>query len=843
VPHLSLYLALALVAGLAGGVLVDRPLALAESIALSGSWTFAVLAYRTAWPRVFTASLLIAVIVAGFILGQHAVDRALHTPLRDALERTSGGFALDALDDRRLEAPVAIEGRLRADAALTETGVTLSIDVASIWIDGVALTTAGGIAVGVGGAVDAPSIDRWRKGTVIRAPVLLRRPARYLNAGLADQERALARRGTTLVGAVKSGALIETIAEGPWWERAASAVRARTRAALSRHVAPRSAQSHAIATAILIGDRTGLSLDVERRLQEAGTYHVIAISGGNIAILVGTLLAVFGALGLRGRLALVGTVGVICAYAFVAEGGASVARASLMAVIYLAVRLIDQRTAAANAIGLAGAAILLMSPLAVVEVGFWLTFGATAAILVCTSRILTSRLGWRRAAVSIVAGTIAAEIALMPIAALIFQRVTLAGLGLNFVALPAMTVVQLFSMLVVALDLASLATAAEWAGGVVHLGCLALTESARALDAAPWLTWRVPSPAPLAMAIYYAAVVLAVASVRAGAAQAVSTRVLKWRRASIVAIGTAAMLFIWMAAAPAARVRASGDGRLHVTMVDVGQGDAALVTFPNGRTLIVDAGGASAGGDFDIGDRVLGPTLRARGLLGVDYLAVTHGDPDHIGGAASLVRDFEPREIWWGISVANHVPTARLRAEADRRRIAWRTLQRGDRVDIGGVEVLVHHPAAPDWERQRVRNDDSLVIELRYGDVSIVLTGDIGKEVEQSLLSTLDPRPLVVLKVPHHGSATSSTAAFLEKLHPAVAIIGVGRANPYGHPVPAVLDRLHTAGARVFRTDRDGQIDVVTDGRALHVETFGGTSYTHSPLGNTKGAKRTKDTK
>jgi competence protein ComEC len=151
----------------------------------------------------------------------------------------------------------------------------------------------------------------------------------------------------------------------------------------------------------------------------------------------------------------------------------------------------------------------------------------------------------------------------------------------------------------------------------------------------------------------------------------------------------------------------------------------------------------------------------------------------------------------------------------------------------------VHHPPPPDWERQRVRNDDSLVMELRFGDVSMLLAGDIGHDVEQSLLPLLDPRPLVVLKVPHHGSATSSSASFLERLHPAIALIGVGRANSYGHPVRAVIDRLHTAGARVFRTDRDGQIDVATDGHSLYVETFTATRWTSRA--SHEGAKARKE--
>ena len=288
--------------------------------------------------------------------------------------------------------------------------------------------------------------------------------------------------------------------------------------------------------------------------------------------------------------------------------------------------------------------------------------------------------------------------------------------------------------------LAGFESLARIAGWITHAGVRGLIDSAFVVDAAPWLTWRVPSPSLVLVAAYYVLLLVWVFLVRRA-----------WMAAIVAGV------FVWIAISPPTLSRTFGDGRLHLTMIDVGQGDAMLVTLPNGRTLFVDAGGVSIRGDFDIGDRVIGPALRARGLGRLDYLAITHGDPDHIGGAASLVRDFSPHEIWDGVFVNNHEPTMKLKAVAAKRRSAWRSLQKGDRLDLGGVELRVHHPPLPDWERQKVRNDDSLVIELRYGQVSMLLTGDIGREVEQALLPTLDLLPIVVLKSPHHGSGTSSS--------------------------------------------------------------------------------------
>jgi len=350
-------------------------------------------------------------------------------------------------------------------------------------------------------------------------------------------------------------------------------------------------------------------------------------------------------------------------------------------------------------------------------------------------------------------------------------------------------------MLTSAAGAAGIDAVANVTGWVTHWGVVGLLESARVVDAAPWLTWRVPSPHTLLVIGYYVAVLLAFLKTN-------------WKRPAAIA----AIALFWIVAAPQTWARVHGDGQLHLTVMDVGQGDAILATLPNGRTLMIDTGGVSIRGDFDIGDRVLGPALRARGIARLDYLAITHGDPDHIGGAAALVRDFRPSEIWYGTFVNNHEPSLKLQEMAIRRRAAWRWLQRGDQLDLGGVEVRVHHPGISDWQRQKVRNDDSLVLELRYGQVSVLLTGDIGREVEQALLPTLDLLPIVVLKSPHHGSGTSSSQEFMKAIKPRLVLISCGRANPYGHPVSYVLDRYRAVGAQIARTDLDGEIEVVISG-------------------------------
>ena len=801
----SLLLAIATTAGVAAGVFLD------PSLIAPAHWLAAVLLLFTflsaargmiAFARLF---IVLALVPICALIAIHAQTRAEHPPLRQFLEDRIGGYAIDSTAVERHETPVEIEGRLTADATATDAGASLRMQVTRVSAGACLEPTAGGVSLTVTGVLTGAELDKWRAGRTVRTNATLRRPARYLDYGVPDFERMMARRGIALVGTVKSAALVQVVEHGSWIDEGAAAIRAAVRRAVDRHVGIHDSQSAAIAVAILIGDRGTLDPLVEQRLQEAGTYHVIAISGGNIAILAGLVLGALWIIRVRGGWAAGAAIVLLAAYAYVAGGGPSVIRATVMAGIYLALRLIDQKTAPLHAMSITLVAVLIASPLSIADAGLWLTFGATAAIVAGATIITLPAAAWLHAPSALCLASLSAEVALIPIVALVFQRITIAGLVVNLAAIPSMAAVQVAAMLTAAADAIDLPSVARLAGWTTHAGVRGLTESARLVDMAPWLTWRVPPPPMFIVVSYYALLIAALL-------------LKKWVRPAIAA----AVLLLWIVIAPGTLARTFGDGLLRVTMMDVGQGDALLVTLPNGKTLLVDTGGVSLSGEFDIGDRVIGPALRARGITHLDYLAITHGDPDHIGGAASIARDFRPSEIWYGTYVNNHQPSMQLQSLARKTRATWRWLLAGDRLEIGGVELRVHHPGPADWQRQKVRNDDSLVIELRFEQVSVLLTGDIGREVENELIPTLDLLPTVVLKSPHHGSGTSSSDEFVEKLKPRVVLISCGRANPYGHPVPHVLRRYADTESRVYRSDLDGQVDLTTNGFSIRVETFTG---------------------
>jgi competence protein ComEC len=178
--------------------------------------------------------------------------------------------------------------------------------------------------------------------------------------------------------------------------------------------------------------------------------------------------------------------------------------------------------------------------------------------------------------------------------------------------------------------------------------------------------------------------------------------------------------------------------------------------------------------------------------------------------------------VWEGIPVPRNEGLKALREQTTTTGARWMNVYAGTRRIVDEVEVIARHPEVEDWERQKVRNDDSLVLELRWRDVSILLTGDIGRVPERALVHSLPGAPLRVVKIAHHGSLTSSTEDFVQAAHPNVAVASAGRSNHFGHPVPEVLERYRATGAEIFRTDRDGAVAMETDGHSMSIQSFTG---------------------
>lgn len=659
-------------------------------------------------------------------------------------------------------------------------------------------------------------------GRVVSASVRLRRPHNFGNPGGFDSVSHFRRRGVVVLGFIKSPRVM-TVEPLPIRGSVALFLRRRFDRILSRidgHEGSDLSIPGSVLRASLLGGRAGLSEETERALVASGVYHVLAISGLQVAVLGGCLFVVLRRLaipeGWAVSIALVATI----VYGHVATSSPSVRRAVFTAILAGAARIIHRRTPGIAQLATIALLGLALHPLDLFDPGFQLTFGATAGILLFAPR-LRSRIQARWGLSSLVSASLAAQGATLFLVAYWFHRVVPYGLASNLLAVPLGSIAVVLGILVLPVDLLS-ERASSAIGTLAEIAVRCLLAVASVPVEGTVLSFRVAPPGPLTLGAVSLSLLILAGSRRkrslvAGAflfVLAACTLVMQG------ALGPGTPDIPSVLPGGSRGGVASSSAALTIDVLDVGQGDAILVGFPDGETMLVDGGGIP-GSSFDIGARVLAPELERRGLFRLGRIVLTHAHEDHGGGLREILRSFEVGEL---LSPDALEGTLREDLETAARSRGTRALRirRGYTIREGDTTItcLAPFPGAMDGP-----NSDSLVLRVAHGTRSIVLTGDIGAATETRLVAA-GLGPADVLKVPHHGSARSSSRSFLSALSPRVAIISVGDANRFGHPSRETLGRLAEQHALVLRTDRDGCIKVALEGDGL----FAGSLLIGKPL-------------
>jgi len=686
---------------------------------------------------------------------------------------------------------VKVEGRLAEEPVRWASGRTrLILDVDGFFDEADRRPASGRLQVTLYGETAAVG-----EGQRVSVELKLARPRGFRNPDAFDYPAFLRREGILLVGSGRAESLVPlTPDEPPWPVR----VKRWAVAVIGAHLPETSA---ALLAGLILGEKTGLPAETDEAFRRAGVYHILAVSGFNVALLASSVFFVLSALGVSRRTTAVAAGVALVGFALVVGGQASVLRATVMGLLLLTAMLLDRESQLMNALALAALVLLVWRPGDLWDPGFQLSFAATAGIIYLTPSItswLAAR-GWPAWLATAVAVSVGAQAAVTPVMLAHFNQLSLVGIVANLVVVPLAAVGTTLGMLALLVALAS-AAAADVLFQALWLALLALRAAVWAAAAVPAAMIHLPAPGWTAILSWCGLLVLM---------PVLDAR--RWTRVAAAGCLAAALaLSIWPWVRP-------GDGRLRVTFLDVGQGDAILVELPEGPRLLVDGGPAGAR-RLDVGERVLAPFLWNRPALRLDAVAVSHSDPDHSGGLRAVLTRFRVGELWengrWGPGSEET-----LRA-AERSGACRRTLVAGQRMWLGSALVTVLNPDGTqslDEPPPKGENEESLVLRLDWRGFSLLLTGDLGRPGEERVLASHAPVRALALKVGHHGSRFSSTDEFLAATRAAVAVISVGARNPFRHPTPEALGRLEAAGARIYRTDRDGAVVLETDGVTLWI--------------------------
>ncbi|MEP6741108.1 MAG: ComEC/Rec2 family competence protein [bacterium] len=736
-------------------------------------------------------------------------------------------------------------------------------------------------------------------GATLRVMTRLERADSFRNPGVSSFTEYLDRQGYDATALIKSPLLIERLENErvflplAWLYNWRRKIQTEIDSRFSKETA-------GVLDAALLGNRYFLSQATSERFREGGTFHVLVISGLHITFLGGMVFLVARRFTRNRAMQFILSAIVLWAYALAVGAEASVVRAALMFTLVILAPLVSRHASSLNALGGSAVALLAWRPSDLLDPSFQLTFASVTAIVLLSWPLLEkiSAVGaWRptretpyppscvpwlliigeslfwserqwqselkqanytckllkapaarfldrfhlqrplRYAFSTIVVSASVQLVLLPLLIVYFHRLSFASLLLNIgvsMMMAALAIIAMFALLLAQLSTTLATPFISLTNGLNWLMVHSVDPFARAGIAST----RLPEYSGRASTIYVlyylpvAALVWLLWSWRPLQLSASKKIRSRWIIPLALLVQVFAVVVVvlhpWSAPRP--------DGKLHVDFLDVGQGDSALVTMPNGVTLLVDGGGKpgpfrpGTGSDVDeesferdsrsIGEAVVSEFLWQRGLDRVDYILATHADADHIDGLNDIARNFRVRAALVARIPKGDLEFQRFVQTSSARRIPLQIIGGGDQLQFGDVGMRILWPPPAQSSNLPSQNNDSIVLRLMFGRRSILLTGDIEARAEEVLALLGEKIQADVVKVAHHGSKTSSTPDFIAATQPRYAVISVGQTSIFGHPNPEVVKRWQVAGAQVLRTGNCGTITFTTDGNDLSVETF-----------------------
>lgn len=703
---------------------------------------------------------------------------------------------------------VTLQGYVASYPLLDDTRRRMLVAVTQMQTDNGSQPVQGLVRVTTG------SLTRYVYGQPVQLQGHLAAPGQFDRF---DYRAYLARQRVHSVMLYPQITLLDGPPQGAWWRRQVYALRARGEMVIQRSLPEPYA---ALANGILLGIDAGIPDELYEQFTRTGASHVLVISGSNVALLAGAMIAFWSRV-LGKRRAWLPALLAIALYAVLVGGEAAVVRAAVMGGLVVAAIGLQRRSLALVSLAAACWAMTLVNPSALWDVGFQLSAAATAGLILLVPRITAAakrfapptadRSRPHHLAAGLLADglavSLAASLMVAPLLAYHFGQVSMLGLLANLLIVPVQPWIMAWGSVGMVAGVAGLAQAAQALLWIPWLGLVWTVQVVQHAAALPGAQIAVTGFDGYRLAASYGVLALLLGR----------RRVTVWGRkagdrlrqaggahftqpAVTLLLGTAAIL-VWTSLAT------RPDGGLHVWFLDVDQGDGILIQTPSGRQVLVDGGRhptlllSELGAVMPFWDRSL------------DLLVLTHPDSDHMDAQIEVAQRLDiGQAVTTAPSIAQPEALPWQTALAQRA-IPLKLLHAGGWIDLGdGVALWVLWPPSVPVQGEQADNENSLVLKLVYGDFSLLLTGDAGLDSEQRWLEMGAPLAATVLKVGHHGSASSTGSAFVAAVNPQMAVIQVGE-NRYGHPTQTVLDTL--AGRTVLRTDEVGRIHLRTDGQQI----------------------------
>lgn len=710
--------------------------------------------------------------------------------------------------------PVKVEGIIKSRPVSTPTGGSFILQVAGV------ITESGSAAASGRLMVYLPAGDfTLARGDRIRFSSRISEPHRLGLPGEFDYPRYLSFQqiyATARVAAIDEIVLMRGAAEDTLLRRIDLA--ALRMGNFIRGSLPDNEVS-SVLSALLLGDQKRIPDKLAAAYTRAGVNHILSISGFHVGIIAYFIVQLVLLIATRSerlalrfnlrRLVMLLALPAVLLYLLLTGAAPATTRSVIMLTTFVLALYVERENDPINALLLSALVILALDPPTLFDVSFQLSFLALWGIVIFVPPVMeryrTIERSWLRTLLQFVVSSCAASFVTAVPVLFIFNQASLNGILANFLIVPLLgygAVLTGFCALPFIYVSAPLAHVLLFtAGKLVSLS-----------------SWLVQLFAEMPLLRFHGITHL---DMLAFMAFMCAMTFFRGRKVKIVmCVVLPSLAVIVHAAAPS-----SADGRLHITMLSVGQAESLLVRTPGGAITLVDGGGYLHDNGRDFGERTLVPALFKLGVRRIDQMVLTHSHPDHVGGLPFAARMFPVGEFWESCLDGKGEQYDQLHAILSEKLVKIRRLSAGETYDLGdGITLSVLSPEqGPRIIPQRLdeadMNDESLVFRLCYGKFSMLFTADSGYPSEERMLASGAEVASTVLKVGHHGSRFSTSDAFLARVAPKVAMISAGHGNNFGLPSRITLEKLHHQGIRTYRTDLDGTVELVSDGSSWQIFT------------------------